>query len=89
MIQLAFSYLWFDIVAIKADSDHNELQNCTRSKTDVQLSMCGYGIRVWVRHSQGEPLYTVSEHFINPTSVSANHYFLHSKELVYLHKELV
>ena len=27
------------------------------------------------RNSQGEPLYSVSEHFINPTSVSANHYF--------------
>src|SRR6218665_1282254 len=26
-----------------------------------------------VHHSQGEPLYSVSEHFINPTSVSANH----------------
>ena len=25
-----------------------------------------------VRHSQGEPLYSVSEHFINPTSVLSN-----------------
>src|SRR6218665_853611 len=28
-----------------------------------------------VCHSQGEPLYSISEHFINPTSVSANHYY--------------
>ena len=28
-----------------------------------------------VRHSQGEPLYSVSKHFINPTSVLANHHY--------------
>src|SRR6218665_659676 len=37
-----------------------------------------------VRHSQGEPLYTVSEHFINPTrpTVSANHYFFSQFQLL-------
>jgi len=35
-----------------------------------------------VHHSQGEPLYTVSKHFINSTSVSANHYFFSQFQLL-------
>src|SRR6218665_2570015 len=35
-----------------------------------------------VRHSQGEALYSVSKHFINPTSVSANHYYFNQFQLL-------
>jgi len=34
------------------------------------------------RHSQGEPLYSVKEHFINLTSVSANHYYFNQFQLL-------
>ena len=34
------------------------------------------------RHSQGEPLFSVSEHFINQTSVSANHYYFNQFQLL-------
>jgi len=33
-------------------------------------------------HSEGEPLYSVSEHFINLTSVSANHYYFNQFRLL-------